>query len=340
MEKRYDILALGEVMLRLSPSGENRLVTGKSLDVHLGGAEMNVVTGASLLGMKTALLSKFPGNEIGSYAKRIIASTGTDTSQLVYDRESDARMGLYYFENGALPRKPTVVYDRKYSSFTKIQVEDFSEDIYAATKCFHTTGITLALGGSCRETAVKMIKKFKTAGAKISFDVNFRGNLWSGKEAKECIEEILPMVDYFFCSEDTARLTFLKEGSLEEIMRSFGQEYPLTMVCSTQRVVHSPKCHSFGSKIYDVKKDLFYEELPYENINVVDRIGSGDCYIAGALYGMLSEEGSIMKAVEYGNATAALKTTVAGDMGVSDKNEVELIIKQHKDTKHNFEMNR
>lgn len=75
MEKRYDILALGEVMLRLSPSGENRLVTGKSLDVHLGGAEMNVVTGASLLGMKTALLSKFSGNEIGSYAKRIIAST-------------------------------------------------------------------------------------------------------------------------------------------------------------------------------------------------------------------------------------------------------------------------
>ncbi len=112
------------------------------------------------------------------------------------------------------------------------------------------------------------------------------------------------------------------------------------MVCSTQRVVHSPKCHSFSSKIYDVKKDQFYEELPYENINVVDRIGSGDCYIAGALYGMLSEEGSIMKAVEYGNATAALKTTVAGDMGVSDKNEVELIIKQHKDTKHNFEMNR
>ena len=96
-----------------------------------------------------------------------------------------------------------------------------------------------------------MIRRFKEAGALISFDVNFRGNLWTGDEARECIEQILPYVYIFFCSEDTARLTFLKEGSAKEIMKSFTEEYPIRIVASTQRIVHSPKIHTFGSIIYD-----------------------------------------------------------------------------------------
>ncbi len=120
----------------------------------------------------------------------------------------------------------------------------------------------------------------------ISFDVNFRGNLWTGAEARECIAKILPYVDIFFCSEETARLTFGKEGDLHsEIMKSFTEEYPISVVAATQRVVHSPKVHTFGSLIYNAKKDKFYEEEPYQNIEVVDRIGSGDAYISGALYG-------------------------------------------------------
>ena len=98
-----------------------------------------------------------------------------------------------------------------------------------------------------------MIKRFKRAGAIISFDVNFRGNLWTGAEAKECIESILPYVDIFFCSEETARLTFLKEGDAKSIMKSFTEEYPISIVASTQRIVHSPKRHTFGSIIYSAK---------------------------------------------------------------------------------------
>ena len=327
--KKYDLLSLGELLLRLSPSGDNRLVTATNLETHLGGAEMNVAAGASLLGLKTGVLTKLPDNDIGSFAKRIIDATCTDTSNIIYDNSDDARLGLYFFENGAYPRKPSVVYDRKYSSFCKLEINEIPESLYSSTKCFHTSGITLALGGKVRETAIEMIKRFKKAGALISFDVNFRGNLWSGPEAKECIETILPYVDYFFCSEDTARLTFLKEGSVEDIMRSFAHDYPLKLVISTKRTVHSPKIHSFNSVIYNACEDKFYKSKPYENINVVDRIGSGDSYVSGALYGLLKDDLSIKDAVDYGNACAALKATVIGDMGISDKREVDKIIKDH-----------
>ena len=338
--KKYDLIGLGELLLRLSPANDNRLVAGGSLETHIGGAEMNVVSGASLLGLNTGFLTKLPDNEMGEYAKRVINSSGTDTDYISYDDSEDTRLGLYFFENGASPRKPTVVYDRKHSSFCNININDIPESVYSSTRCFHTSGITLALGGKPRETAVEMIKRFKKAGALISFDVNFRGNLWSGPEAKSCIESILPYVDYFFCSEDTARLTFLKEGSLEDIMRSFAQEYPLKLVLSTKRTVISPKIHNFDSVIYDAENDSFYRSKPYENINVVDRIGSGDSYVSGALYGLLCEGGNIQKALEYGNATAALKATVIGDMGVSDKKETDQIIKSHLDDSDNFELNR
>lgn len=222
----------------------------------------------------------------------------------------------------------------------KISVDDYDESLYSAARCFHTSGITLALSPQVRETAVEMIRRFKAHGTMISFDVNFRGNLWTGAEAKECIESILPYVDIFFCSEDTARLTFLKEGNVKEIMKSFAEEYPLSIVASTQRVVHSPKRHSFGSIIYSAKEDVFYEEAPYKDIEVVDRIGSGDAYISGVLYGLLSHEGEYQRALEYGNAVSALKNTVPGDLLYTDLNEIEGIIREHKSTGRIAEMDR
>ena len=185
-----------------------------------------------------------------------------------------------------------------------------------------------------------MIRRFKEAGALISFDVNFRLNLWSGEEARKCIEGILPYVDIFFCSEDTARLTVVKEGNLYEIMKSFAKEYPISVMASTQRTVHSPKVHSFSSVIYDAKADKFYEEKPYENIEVVDRIGSGDAYCSGALYGLLMEGGCCENALKYGNAYSAAKNTIPGDMPSLNRDEIENIIRDHNTTGYHSEMNR
>ena len=336
----FELLSLGELLLRLSPAGVERLVRGDSFMKQVGGAELNVAVGAALLGLHTGLVTQLPAHDMGKFAKNKVRSYGISDDYFVYDQSSNARLGLYYYEYGAYPRKPKVVYDRKNSSFVNISEDSFPDEMYKATTCFHTTGITLALCDNTRKTAIDMIKKFKESGTIISFDVNFRGNLWTGEEARACIEQILPYVDIFFCSEDTARLTFKKQGTVKEMMKSFTEEYPISIVASTQRIVHSPKSHTFGSVIYDAARGEYYEEEPYHNIDVVDRIGSGDAYIAGALYGLLSSGGDCMKAVQYGNATAALKNTIPGDLPTSDLSEVDTVIREHNEKGAQSEMSR
>lgn len=340
MQKVFDLLSLGEILLRLSPPDNERIVRGDTFEKQVGGAELNVVSGVSLLGLRTGIISKIPSSSIGIFAKNKVRFIGVSDDFLTYDSSRDARLGIYYYENGAYPRKPGIVYDRMHSSVNKIDISEFPEGIFESTRCFHTSGITLALGEQFRKTGIEMIKRFKEAGAMISFDVNFRLNLWSGEEAKACIEEILPYVDIFFCSEDTARLTFEKEGDVQSIMKSFAKEYPISVIALTQRIVHSPKLHSFGSVIYDVKADRFYEEEPYRNIEVVDRIGSGDAYVSGVLYGLLAQDGNCEKALRYGNASGAVKNTIPGDMPSLNRSEIENIILDHENTGIQMEMNR
>ena len=340
MNKSFDLLSLGEVLLRLSPPGNERLVRGGTLQEQVGGAELNVVSGVSLLGLRTGIISKLPANDIGTYAKNQIRFCGVSDDYLVYDSSVDARLGIYYYENGAYPRKPGVVYDRRHSSINTISPDDFDDALFTSARCFHTSGITLALSPQCRRTGMEMIRRFKEGGALISFDVNFRGNLWTGDEARECIEQILPYVDIFFCSEETARLTFLKKGDAKSIMKSFTKDYPISIVASSHRIVPTPKIHTFGSVIYDARNDHFYEEEPYRNIEVVDRIGSGDAYVSGVLFGLLSDPDNCQRALEIGNATSAVKNTIPGDLPSSGLREIENVIRSHKSTGPQPEMAR
>lgn len=338
--REFDLLTLGEVLLRLSPPVNERLVQGDTVYKRAGGAELNVAAGASLLGLRTGIISKLPANDIGTFIKNNIRFLGVSDDYLVYDSGSEARLGLYYYENGAYPRKPRVVYDRRHTSMNTISIADFDENLFRSTRCFHTSGITLALSKNTRQTAIEMIKKFKENGALISFDVNFRGNLWSGEEARECIEQILPYVDIFFCSEETARLTFHKEGNVYEILKSFTEDYPISIVAATQRIVHSPKNHTFGSVLYCAYEDKYYEEEPYRNIDVVDRIGSGDAYISGVLYGLLTAPKDCHSALCYGNATGSVKNTIMGDLPSSDLKEIKSIIEAHHSSGLQLEMDR
>ena len=340
-EKRtFDLLTLGQLLLRLSPPDNDRLVRGDTFIKQVGGAELNVAVGVALLGLHTGIISKLPSHDMGSFMKSKIRSYGVSDDFFLYDSSPSARVGIYYYENGAYPRKPKVIYDRSNSSFYSLNIDEIPQEAYSASRCFHTTGITLALSQNLRDTTVEMMKRFKEAGTLVSFDVNFRGNLWTGEEARECIEKILPYVDIFFCSEDTARLTFKKTGTAKEMMKSFTQEYPISIVASTQRVVHSPKRHTFGSVMYDAKKQEYFEEEPYRDIDVVDRIGSGDAYISGALYGLLTSDFDCARAVRYGNATSAVKNTIPGDLPSSNLEEIETIIKAHNHIGHQSEMTR
>ncbi len=335
----FDALALGEIMLRLSPPNNERIVRGDIFEKSAGGSELNVASGISFLGLRTGIITKLPRNEIGAFIRNRVRYCGVSDDYIAFDDSGEGRLGLYYYENGAHPRKPSVVYDRKHSSINTLTLAEVPEESYANTRLFHTSGITLALGQQTESVATELMKRFRAGGAKISFDVNYRANLWGEADARRSIERVLPFVDILFVSEETSRRMFQKTGDLSEIMRSYCDDYGVSIVATTQRTIVSPKVHHFTSTIYSREEGRFYTEPPYENIEVVDRIGSGDAYVAGVLFGLL-KFGSVRKALEFGNAASAIKNTISGDLPVSDFAEVAQIIKEHQSTGPRSEMKR
>ena len=337
-KKNFQLLTFGELLMRFSPEENKKIAEGDRFQSFVGGAEFNVAATASQLGLPCGILSKIPSNSIGTLVRNKVHSYGIGSKYLVMDESPQARLGIYYYEHGAYPRKPQIVYDRKNTSFCTLEQKEIPADILESTDCFFTSGITLALGELTKENGLAIIQKMKKYNVKIAFDVNYRGNLWSGEEAKECIESFLSQVDIFFCSEDTARLTFGKTGEMKDIMKSFAKEYGISVVASTKRIVHSPKRHTFSAMIYDASQDLFLEEEPYCDIEVIDRIGSGDAFVAGVLYGLLSDGGNCEQAITYGTALGAVKNTIAGDIALVSKKEIDEIIRVHKSKEFEREM--
>lgn len=331
----FDLIGLGEVMLRLSPPNKEKISQSETFEKNAGGSELNVVSGAAMLGIRSAIITKLPESKMGHFIRNKIRYGNVSDDYIIYDHSDDRRLGIYYYESGAYPRKSSVIYDRAKSSFTTLSLNELPDDIYEKTKIFHISSITLALDPNLKETSIEMIKRFKAAGAYISFDVNYRAALWSEEEAKKTIESIFPYVDFLFVSEETSRRMLQRTGTLEEIMQGYVKDYGCTLVATTRREVVSPTHHNFNSKIYYGGK--FYEEKPYNNIEVIDRIGSGDAYLAGVLFGLI-KHGTPERALEIGNALSAVKNTVLGDMSASSIDEIESVIKSHKATGHQDEM--
>jgi len=338
-KKDFDVIGFGEVMLRLSPPNKERISQGEIFEKRAGGSELNVVSGISSLDLRTGIVTKLPDNEIGKFIKNKIRFYGVSDDYIIYDRSPHKRLGIYYFESGAHPRKPTVVYDRFGSSFTTLNIDEIDPSVYGSTKIFHVSGISLALSDNVRQAVVRMIKKFKQHGVFISLDVNYRASLWDEATARDVITSIFPDVDILFVSEETSRRMLQRAGTLEEIMRGFTKDFGVKVVATTERKALSPTKHTWSSKIYSAAEDKFYQEDPYEEIEVVDRIGSGDAYVAGVLFGIIKYS-CLQRALEFGNAMAAIKNTVLGDLPACDFDEIEQVIKSHKKHGIESEMNR
>lgn len=338
-ENKFDLVSFGEIMLRLSPPRHSRIVDSEVFEKRAGGAELNVASGVALLGLRTGIISKVPQNELGTFIKNRIRYNGVSDDFLQFDETNQGRLGIYYYEMGAAPRKPTVIYDRKNASINDIDISKIPQSVYSETNMFHVSGISLALSQGTQNAAIELIKRFKQGGAYISFDVNYRANLWGEEEAKATIEQILPMIDVLFISEETCRRMFGLTGELRDMQKEFCMRYGVKIVATTQRTVISPRKHNFTSLVYAAQNDAYYTEKPYEGIDVIDRIGSGDAYVAGALFGLLAY-GDAKKAMQFGNATSSLKNTVPGDLPSSDFKEVSRIIKEHNATGPVSEMNR
>lgn len=336
-DAEFDIIGMGEVMLRLSPPSKEKISQSETFEKNAGGSELNVVSGAAMLGARGGIITKLPKSKLGHFIRNKIRYGNVSDDYIVYDDCEDKRLGIYYYESGVYPRKSSVIYDRADSSMCSLNLSELDESMYSKTKIFHISSITLALCDNLLETSLEVIKRFKAAGAKISFDVNYRAALWSEEKARSVIESIFPVVDFLFVSEETSRRMLTRTGTLEEIMKGYTEDYGCTLVATTRREAVSPTRHNFNSKIYC--GGVFYEEAPYNNIEVIDRIGSGDAYVAGVLYGLVSY-GDPQRALEIGNALSAVKNTVLGDMSASSIDEIESVIKSHKATGRQDEMER
>ncbi len=318
----YDVVTFGEAMLRLSPPHFARLEQTHALDVEIGGSELNVAVGASRLGMSAAWISKLPHNSLGRMVRNRARELGVDASQVVFSDQG--RQGLYFVEYGAAPRASSVLYDRANSSISLIQPNEVDwKKILSGAKLFHVSGITPALSASAAETTAVAMKAAKAAGCLVSYDLNYRKKLWSPADAKKCQEPLMKMVDIITTTEEDTGVVFgIREENYQKVAETLARTFGFKAVAITLRKDLSVWKNEWTAIAYAEGK--IYTDRTY-SVEIVDRVGAGDSFTAGFLYGYLT--GGAEKGVKYGNALSALKHTMPGDFNWSTLEEVEAQIK-------------
>ena len=315
----YDVVTFGEAMVRLSPPHFQRLEQTRSLDVNVGGAELNVAVAVTRFGMKSAWVSKLPKNGLGYMIRDRAQEFGVDCSHVVWSDKG--RAGIYFVEFGASPRASSVLYDRAHSAISMIQPGEVDwVKIFTGSKHFHMSGITPALSASASEATAEALKAAKKAGCTVSYDLNYRKKLWTPAEAEKIQEPMMAEVDILITTEEDTNVVFgIKEKDYEAVAEKLAQTFNFKIVAITLREDLSVLRNNWTAIAYQDGK--IFKDRKYE-VEIVDRVGAGDSFTAGFLYGWLKEK-DVQKGVQYGNAFAALKHTVPGDFNWSTKEEVE-----------------
>jgi 2-dehydro-3-deoxygluconokinase len=319
----YDVVTFGEVMLRLSPPDNKRFEQTTCFNAHAGGAEMNVAVACARLGLNSAYVTKLGDNSIGHFIRNKAREHDVDTSHILWDPAS--RCGTYYVEFGAAPRTNRVIYDRQHSAISKCQPGEIPwAEILEGTKLFHTSGITPALSPSCAKSTEEVFKIAKEMGCKVSYDVNYRGKLWTPEEAQKFTEPVSQYIDILITTEEDTKVVYGIEGeSYEEVAKKLTDKFGFEIVVITLRETPSVLRNKWSVFAYTDEK--IYKSTIHE-IEVIDRLGGGDSCSAGFIYGYLIHK-DIQKAVDFGAAFSALKQTLPGDLAFVYKEEVEKLIK-------------
>ncbi len=333
----FEVVTFGEAMLRFVPPHFQRLEQTPSFDVQVGGGELNVAVGASRLGLKSTWVSRLPNNPLGRLLENRVRQAGVDTSHVVWANEG--RLGLYFVEFGAAPRPSSVLYDRAHSAISAIKPGEVDwKKIFDGAKWFHTSGITPALSDSATAATREALQAAKQGGLTVSYDLNYRAKLWSAEKAQAVQEPLMEYVDVLIATEEDTSVVFkikaqgktddrgFKEVSAEsykEVARRLQEKFRFTAVAITLRENPLVWRNTWTAIAYAEGK--FYEDVKYE-LEIVDRIGGGDSFSAGFIYGCLVKK-SYEAAVRYGNAFSALKHTILGDFNWATLAEVENLLK-------------
>jgi 2-dehydro-3-deoxygluconokinase len=314
----YDVVTLGETMLRFTPPVLRRLEQTLEFELHVGGSESNTSVGLARLGLKVAWLSRLTDNALGHIIARTITSHGVDTSQIVWTPED--RVGLYFLEEGKAPRGSQVIYDRKDSAVSKMQPSDLPTDLFQQghAKLFHTTGITLAISQGAKATATRALGLAKQAGWRVSFDVNYRAKLWTPQEARAGCEPFMQQADIIFIPLRDARIIYelAEDISPDAVLTGLSKNYPNATIVMTMS----------AKGAMAVSATIFYQQDAFK-AEEVGRLGGGDAFSAGFLYAYLTLN-DVALALRWGAAVAALKYSIPGDFPLVTKREVEALVGQ------------
>lgn len=321
------VVTFGEIMLRCATQPGTRLKQATQFSVHYGGAEANVAVSMANFGYPTYFVSKVPNNPFGNAVEAHLKSQGVHTDLFLKGGE---RLGTYYVETGVGERSSQVVYDRKYSSFSQLQPTELDVDsMLKDASILHVTGITPALSINLREIVLMLVKKARELGVLVSFDFNYRAKLWHAQEAGETIRQLLPFVDICFCGElDVIHLLGFKQlkasippkERLVDYYKQLTTMFPnIWYVGSTFRTVQSASANLLQGNLF------FNGELSQSKVHqiepIIERVGGGDAFAAGILYGIL-EGLEKEQTVSFATAASALKHTIYGDHNDFTKEEV------------------
>jgi 2-dehydro-3-deoxygluconokinase len=317
----YDVITFGEAMLRLSPTGFRRLEQARSLEVFIGGAELNTAVALARLGRSVAWVSRLTNNTLGRLLSNQTREAGVSTEHIVWTAEG--RVGVYFLEFGAAPRASSVLYDRKDSAIAQIQPGMVNwPAVFSGVRWFHVTGITPALSATAAATTREALLAARTSGIQVSIDLNYRAKLWSQAEAGRCMTDCMQYCDVLITTEeDVERVFQIKGKDYEDVAVQLARRFPLQVVAITLRDNPLVWRNSWTAIAY--RNGTLFHTRTYE-VEIVDRLGAGDSFAAGLIHGLL--DGDLQKGLDYGVAASALKHSIPGDFNWITRQEVEALL--------------
>ncbi len=316
-----EVITFGEAMIRLSPPNFRRLEQARSLDVQVGGAELNTAVGVARLGHTSAWVSRLTDNPLGRLISNQAREAGVSTEHIVWTK--DDRVGLYFLEFGAAPRASSVLYDRKGAAIAGIKPGMVHwAKVFAGAKWFHVTGITPALSASATETTREALQAARQAGVRTSIDLNYRIKLWNQAEAGRVMSELMAFCDVLITTEeDTERVFGIKGKDYEEAAALTAKRFPLQVVAITLR--ENPLVWKNTWTAIAWQEGKLFKTRSYE-VEIVDRLGAGDSFASGLIHGLL--DGDLQKGLDYGVAASAIKHSIPGDFNWITREEVESLL--------------
>jgi len=332
----HTVVTFGELLLRLSPPGFERFFQSPVLSATFGGGEANVAASLAQFGLNSRYVTALPKHAIGDAGLRALRAEGIDTSYVV---RSGDRVGIYFAETGASQRASTVIYDRAHSAISEMDPTAVAWDtVMAGAAWLHVTGITPALGAKAAESTKAAVAAAKRAGAKVSVDLNFRKKLWSEAQAQTTMKPLMRDVDVVVANEEDLQTVLgvtvegadVTKGTLdiagyraaaERVTREFGPK----LVAVTLRESLSASDNGWSAVLWDGSAGVLHQSQRYV-VRLVDRIGGGDSFAAGLIYGIVTGR-PLDASLRFGVAASALKQTIPGDMNRVTVAEVDALVK-------------